>query len=70
MNEGLAPDDPKRMSEEKLLNLISTIEVGPNLPYLRKYWANTSDPDTRKGVLSELQNFDFGALQSAAAVSS
>lgn len=65
LSENLPDDSPDRISADRLRILIGVLESGPNLPYLREYWANTRNPDIRSDRLSELRSFDFSAYKAA-----
>jgi hypothetical protein len=65
LSENTPEGSPDSVSEGRLGVLVSALGTGPNLPYLREYWANTKNPNIRKDKLVELSSFDFGQYKAA-----
>lgn len=47
---------PLDMTLGLLENIVQGLKNGPNLPYAREYWRNTSSPQRRAAKLAELDN--------------
>lgn len=65
MNEGTLGADGNGVGVEELRVLESALETGPNLQYLREYWANVKNPAARSEKLREANSFNFAAFKSS-----